>query len=96
MKIEIKPTAIVEFKVVIELTENEARAWDAIVGYGWEAFEKIFKEHLGKHYMQPYTADAKRMFETTSRDMGYQFHAIEEVRKTMKNISNKDYIKEKS
>ena len=88
--------ATVEFKLNIELSESEARAWDAIVGYGFDAFIKVFKEKLGSHYISPYENSAKKMFEDTKRELGYQLHAIDEVKKAIKNINNKDYIAIKS
>lgn len=88
-------TATVQFKLNLELTENEARAWDAIVGYGFDAFIKVFKEKLGSHYISPYEADAKKMFEDTRQELGRQLHAIDEVKKQIANINNKSYIKVK-
>jgi len=89
----IKTTpATVEFKLNIELTESEARAWDAIVGYGFDAFIKVFKENLGKSYIEPYEVACKKMFEDTKRELGFQLHAIDEVKKAIKNINNKDYL----
>lgn len=85
-------TATVEFKLNIELTEGEARAWDAIVGYGFEAFIKVFKEKLGSHYITPYEKDCEKMFKDTRQELGFQLHAIDEIKKAIKNINNKDYI----
>lgn len=92
MEIKTFTKTRVEFKVTLELSENEARAWDAIVGYGWEAFEKVFKEHLGKHYIQPYSNEAKEMFEHTRKNIGFQLHAVDEVKKAIAKINNKDSI----
>lgn len=66
--------AEVEFKVNIQLSENEARAWDAIAGHGWEPFIKVFKEHLGSHYITPYEKAAKKIFEETRQTIGFQLH----------------------
>lgn len=41
----------------------EVRALDALVGYGDDAFVKVFYEHLGKHYMQPHEAGLKSVRE---------------------------------
>lgn len=84
--------ATVEFKLNLELTENEARAWDAIVGYGFEAFIRVFKEKLGSHYISPYKKECKKMFEDTRQELAFQLHAIDEVKKAIKNINNKDFI----
>jgi ATP-dependent 26S proteasome regulatory subunit len=41
----------IHFTVKMELTEKEALALRAIAGYGHEAFIKVFKEHMGQHYI---------------------------------------------
>ncbi len=45
-------------KVVVEVTftvtEDEARALDALAGYGDDSAIEAFYKHCGKHYMQPY------------------------------------------
>lgn len=84
--------ATVEFKINIELTENEARAWDAIVGYGFKNFIEVFKKNLGSHYISPYEKVAEKMFNDTRQELGFQLHAIDEVKKAIENINNKEYI----
>lgn len=78
-----------EFHVNIQLTENEARAWDAIVGYGWDAFIQVFEEKLGKHYIRPYKADAERLFKETRQIIGMQLYGIEQAKKAIKSINQK-------
>lgn len=87
MKTEVVQKPSMEFAVNIQLTEGEARAWDAIVGYGWEAFISVFEEKLGKHYIAPYKVDAKRMFEQTRSTIGMQLHGIEAAKKAIKAIN---------
>lgn len=83
MKSEVVQKPSAEFAVNIQLTENEARAWDAIVGYGWNAFIEVFEAKLGKHYIAPYRADAKRMFEHTRSTIGMQLHGIVAAKKAI-------------
>lgn len=56
-----------EFHIVMKLTEGEARALDALVGYGGKAFTEhflpTFYEKLGQHYMKPYEKDLAALFE---------------------------------
>lgn len=59
MKTEISTR--ISFHVKCELTENELRALDALVGYGFDNFIKHFYG-LGKHYMEPYENDLKQLF----------------------------------
>ena len=51
-------------EVTLVLNESEARALDAIVGYGAEPFLKAFYEHLGKAYLQPYERGLRSLFES--------------------------------
>lgn len=50
--------------VTIELTEEEAGALDAIVGYGVDPFLEAFYEKLGKSYLQPFEAGLRSLFES--------------------------------
>lgn len=58
---KIIPT--VSFTVKLELTENEARALDALAGYGHKSFLQVFYKHLGIHYMRPFEGDLIQLFE---------------------------------
>lgn len=49
-KLASKPK--VEMNVTVELTEVEARALEAMAGYGDDAFVKAFYEKLGEAYMK--------------------------------------------
>ncbi len=52
MRVEQKPRVDVEIRLIIH--ESEARALDALVGYGTKEFLKVFYEKLGTHYMEPH------------------------------------------
>lgn len=52
--------------ITIEIDESEARALDALAGYGDNSFIEMFYKSLGKHYMQPYE-DGLRSFLKTIR-----------------------------
>ena len=43
--------ANVEFTIKFTLTKGEAKALDAIAGYGSDAFLRIFGEHMAKNYL---------------------------------------------
>ena len=58
---ETKINTKILFSVKCELTENELRALDALVGYGFDNFIKHFYG-LGKHYMEPYENDLRQLF----------------------------------
>src|SRR5688572_32993004 len=60
----VKTNVIIEGKIYVELTEGEARALEAIVGYGPDEFVKWFYRNLGKHYLQPHENHTRSLFET--------------------------------
>jgi hypothetical protein len=55
----------IELSVVLRLDEEEARAIDALVGYGDDAFIRVFKESLGAHYLEQHEEGLRRFFQTT-------------------------------
>lgn len=56
--------ADVEMTLTFEVNESEARALDALVGYGTDEFLAFFYEHLGTHYMKPHEAGLRSLFES--------------------------------
>lgn len=84
MDINIKTK--VDFKVTMELTENEAKALEAIIGYGFKPFIEMFYKHMGKHYLQPYESSAKALFEKR-QEITYQLYNIEQVREAVKKLN---------
>ena len=61
-KIEGYPT--IELRVTLSLSESEARALDAMVGYGDDAFVAAFYEHLGESYMKRHETGLRELFKT--------------------------------
>lgn len=60
--IDCKPTIMAN--ITIRLTEPEAAALDAIVGYGADEFLKVFYEHLGKGYLAPHESGLRSLFDS--------------------------------
>ena len=56
----------VETTVVLTLNEYELAALDALAGYGVDAFLRVFYEHLGKAYLQPYERGLRSLLETVN------------------------------
>lgn len=52
MKSKIKTQMNVEF--VVTLTEEEARALEAVCGYGPQQFLSVFYKYMGRSYLQPH------------------------------------------
>lgn len=67
MIIEGRPT--VDLKVSFQLNEAEARAFDALVGYGADNFIKAFYEGLGKAYMQEHEAGLRSLFKSVRESL---------------------------
>ncbi len=59
---KILGTGHVNVTATMEFSEPELRALDALVGYGDDAFIKVFYEHLGKSYMQQHEAGLRTLF----------------------------------
>lgn len=85
-KIQVKSSATVAFEVKLILTEGEARALDAICGYGPDEFVKWFYKNLGKHYLQPHEKDMRSLFATVRTEMGNKLSLIDKAKKAISEI----------
>lgn len=83
---EVKILSKVEmnFEVLLKLSEDEARALDAIVGYGPDKFVEWFYKNLGKHYLKPHEQAMRSLFSTVRQELGFRFHDIDKIRKSIK------------
>ena len=50
--------------ITLHLSEQEAGALDALVGYGFKSFIETFYKHLGKAYLEPYEDGLRSLFES--------------------------------
>jgi hypothetical protein len=71
----------IELRLTIALTEDEARALDALAGYGDDEFIKAFYEVLGKAYMEPHEAGLRLFLSTIREEMPRQLARVDEARK---------------
>lgn len=76
----VRSIAKIEGNVVLYLTEGEARALDAIVGYGADAFVKWFYANLGKHYLKPHEMAMRSFFDTCRRELPKHLSKFDEAR----------------
>lgn len=60
MTIDSKPSIDLKFK--FEVNEKEARALDALVGYDFDNFVKVFKSGLGAHYIDGHEESLRGIF----------------------------------
>lgn len=61
---KITQRATIEASATFSVDEEEMRALDALVGYGFQSFIDTFKKHMGTHYMQGHEDGMKRFFES--------------------------------
>ncbi len=84
MNSQIKPT--VSFTLQLTLTEEEARALDAIVGYGDKAFLEAFYEKLGKAYLEPHEKGFISLAASVRYQLNPQLSTIKDVWKKIKEL----------
>lgn len=71
----------VDYKIHLVLSEEEARAFHAIVGYGPDQFVKWFYRNLGKHYLQPHEKAMRSLFDTVRNTLPMELHKIDKMKK---------------
>ena len=54
----------IELRLTLSISEGEARALDALVGYGDDDFIKAFYEKLGKAYMSDHEDSLREFFQS--------------------------------
>ena len=79
--------------MTFQLDETQARALDAMVGYGADSFFEAFYT-LGKHYMQPDEGGLRSLFKEVGEQVTPQLARIDRLRRTMdasdKEVSDKN------
>lgn len=80
---KVIPELRVKYEVTLKLDEAEARALDALVGYGTDSFLKQFYEFLGKAYLEPHEQGLKRLFQEIREQVGPQLASVSHVRHLM-------------
>ena len=92
---KIKSTSNLDFKLTLELNEMEANALNQICNYESKDFLKVFYEHMGKSYLQPYEDGIISLFKTVKEELGQHIYKINKVRKVLDNksvtINTKEY-----
>ncbi len=53
-----------DIRIAFEISEAEARAIDALAGYGSDAFLATFKKHMGTSYMEGHEDGLREFFKT--------------------------------
>jgi hypothetical protein len=60
---KLKSSPKVNVSITLELDEEEARALDALIGYGNDQFIKVFYEHMGTAYLKPHEKGLRTLFD---------------------------------
>lgn len=81
---KIRSTSQFEAKIIIELTEEEARALNAIRTYGVEAFLECFYKNLGRSALQPHEQGLSSLFYTIESELPKHLNKIDDVRDVWK------------
>lgn len=79
--------SVVTISVAFEVDESEARALDAMSGYGDDAFVKAFYDNLGKAYMQEHEAGLRRFLSTIRNVVGPALSQVDEARILLMNAA---------
>lgn len=90
---KITPNLKLEFDVWVNLTECQARALDALAGYGTDVFLKVFYEHMGKHYLKPHEEGLRSLFESARGTIANQLHHVDRVKRAIE-CSQQETIRE--
>lgn len=71
--------------IKISLNESEARALEALAGYGDAAFLEVFYNKLGKHYLQPHEDGLKSLFKSIRDMLPVELTNVDKARKLLEN-----------
>ncbi len=83
--------AVVECNVLLQLNEEEARALDAMFGYGADAFLKGFYKQCGKSYVQPHEAGVRSLHDKIRGLMAGPLEEVNRVRQTINAALSKQH-----
>ena len=75
-----------KFEIKLTLSEEEARALDAIAGYGTQEFLDVFYQYLGTHYLERNEDGLRTLFLTIQNDLRQQLNQINYIRNEISNI----------
>jgi hypothetical protein len=84
----IKGNALVKVDVQItfSVTEEEARALDALAGYGDQSAIDAFYAGCGKHYMQPYEGGLRSFLSTIRSVVTPALNQADQLRSQLKEL----------
>lgn len=78
----------VTYTANIQISECSARALDALVGYGDDAFIEEFKTKLGTDYIRDHVTGLKEFFAQIRSEVIPQIRLVDNLRKASKQTRN--------
>lgn len=78
--------------VTLKLDEAQARALDAIVGYGDKAFLEVFYKHLGKAYLEPHERGLIALFDNIRHSVPNALWQVDGAREVLAGHEKKKRI----
>lgn len=76
--------AVLDVKVTFTIDEEEARALDAVAGYGEDAFIKAFYKVLGKAYMSDHEHGLRRFLGSIRSVVNPALSLVDQARNLVK------------
>lgn len=80
---EFKPKLTLKWELTVTLSEDEAQALDAIVGYGAREFLEVFYKHMGRAYLEPFEAGFHSLAKAIGQQLGPQLYELKTQRKAI-------------
>lgn len=71
----------IDLNLSFTINEKEAKALDALVGYDFNNFLKVFKTNLGEHYMNGHEETLKEIFYKFRNEISPALSKLETARK---------------
>lgn len=78
----------VEATITVTLNEIEMRAFDALTGYGFEPFVKVFKKQLGESYLRGNEKGLESLWALRGQ-IATQLKRLDEVRRDIREAAEK-------
>lgn len=86
---EITERPRIDLRLSFTVNEEEARALDALAGYGSDAFVKAFYETLGKAYMERHENGLRTFLNSIREFVPHALGRIDKARKEFENPTRK-------
>lgn len=83
---KVKQRTKISFSVDCTLSEIEARALGALVGYGTDEFLAAFYKHMGKAYLEPHEAGLRSLFAKIKSDVVPALCHVDTARRALRSV----------